>query len=131
MDPQFGRVGKQKIENTGALTAKRLETVDEDFLDVALKFIDQSHKDGKPFFCWFNSTRMHVFTHLKKDSQGATDLGTFLGGMVEHDGRADRLLKKVDDLGIADKTHLMWFAGGGASLRGEVGLSFKEFPPRQ
>src|SRR5271163_3544482 len=55
VDPQFGRVGKQKIENTGALITKRMETVDEEFLDGALKFIDKAHKEGKPFFCWFNS----------------------------------------------------------------------------
>ncbi|HJZ91854.1 MAG TPA: sulfatase-like hydrolase/transferase, partial [Gemmataceae bacterium] len=85
-DPQFGRVGKQRIENTGALTTKRMETVDEEFLDGALKFMDKSHKDGKPFFCWLNSTRMHVFTHLKKESQGVTGLGTYPDGMVEHDG---------------------------------------------
>jgi arylsulfatase len=69
VDPQFGRVGKQRIENTGPLNTKRMETVDEEFLDGALKFIDRQHKDGKPFFCWFNSTRMHVFTHLKKESR--------------------------------------------------------------
>src|SRR5262249_19871782 len=70
VDPQFGRVGKQRIENTGPLTTKRMETVDEEFLDGALKFMDAQAKAGKPFFCWFNSTRMHVFTHLKKESQG-------------------------------------------------------------
>jgi arylsulfatase len=113
-DPQFGRVGKQKIENTGALTTKRMETVDEEFLDEALKFIDKSHKDGKPFFCWFNSTRMHVFTHLKKESQGKTGLGTFPDGMVEHDGMVGVLLKKLDDLGIADNTLVMWSTDNGA-----------------
>jgi arylsulfatase A-like enzyme len=113
-DPQFGKVGKQKIENTGALTTKRMETVDEEFLDGALKFIDKSHKDGKPFFCWFNSTRMHIFTHLKKESQGVTGLGTYPDGMVEHDGHVGQLLKKLDDLGIADNTLVMWSTDNGA-----------------
>ena len=64
-DPVFGRVGKQKIENTGPLTTKRMETVNDEFTDAALAFIDKAHKDGKPFFVWANSTRMHIFTHLK------------------------------------------------------------------
>ena len=67
-DPTFGRVGKQRIENTGALTTKRMETVDDEFTDAALGFIDKAHKDGKPFFVWWNSTRMHIFTHLKPES---------------------------------------------------------------
>src|SRR5262249_21412896 len=91
VDPQFGKVGKQRIENTGPLTTKRMETVDEEFLDGALKFIDKSQKDGKPFFVWFNSTRMHIFTHLKKASQGKTGLGTYPDGMVEHDGHVGQL----------------------------------------
>src|SRR6516162_3250156 len=115
-DPQFGRVGKQKIENTGGLTTKRMETVDEEFLNGALKFIDKSHNDGKPFFCWFNSTRMHVFTHLKKESQGKTGLGTYPDGMVEHDGHVGQLLKKLDDLGIADNTLVMWSTDNGAEV---------------
>jgi arylsulfatase len=130
VDPQFGKVGKQKIENTGPLNTKRMETVDEEFLDGALKFIDKSHKDGKPFFCWFNSTRMHVFTHLKKESQGVTGLGTYPDGMVEHDGMVGQLLKKLDDLGIADNTLVMystdngaecmtWPDGGSTPFRGE------------
>ena len=62
--------GTQKIENTGPLTIKRMETVDEEFLDASLKFMDKAVKDDKPFFCWWNSTRMHIFTHLKKESRG-------------------------------------------------------------
>jgi arylsulfatase A-like enzyme len=113
VDPQFGKIGKQRIENTGGLNTKRMETVDEEFLDGALKFIDKSHQDGKPFFCWFNSTRMHVFTHLKKESQGKTGLGTYPDGMVEHDGHVGQLLKKLDDLGLADNTLVMWSTDNG------------------
>ena len=113
-DPQFGKVGKQKIENTGPLDTKRMETVDEEFLDGALKFMDKAHKDGKPFFCWFNSTRMHIFTHLKKESQGKTGLGLYPDGMVEHDGMVGQLLKKLDELGIADNTIVMWSTDNGA-----------------
>jgi arylsulfatase len=113
-DPQFGRLGKQKLENTGPLTTKRMETIDEEFLDGALKFMDKSARDGKPFFCWFNSTRMHIFTHLKKESQGKTGLGIYPDGMVEHDGHVGQLLKKLDELGIADNTIVMWSTDNGA-----------------
>src|SRR5262249_52899587 len=78
--------GTQKIENPGPLTIKRMETVDEEFLAGALDFMGRSVKADKPFFCWFNSTRMHVFTHLKKESEGKTGLGIYPDGMVEHDG---------------------------------------------
>jgi len=114
VDPQFGRVGKQKIENTGPLNTKRMETVDEEFLDGALKFMDKAKADGKPFFCWFNSTRMHIFTHLKKESQGVTGVGLYADGMVEHDGMVGQLLKKLDELGIADNTIVMWSTDNGA-----------------
>jgi arylsulfatase len=70
--PRWGRVGKQKIEDTGPLTKKRMETVDGEFLEAALSFIDRQHRAEKPWFCYFNSTRMHVFTHLKPESQGKT-----------------------------------------------------------
>jgi arylsulfatase len=75
-----------KIDDTGPLTRKRMETVDEEFLAAALDFIDRQHKAGKPWFAYFNSTRMHVFTHLKKESDGKTGLGLYPDGMVEHDG---------------------------------------------
>jgi arylsulfatase A-like enzyme len=85
-DPRFGRVGKQTIEDTGPLSKKRQETVDEEFLAASLDFIDRQHKAGKPFFCWFNSTRMHIYTHLKEASKGKTGLGN-RGG---RDGRTRR-----------------------------------------
>jgi arylsulfatase len=129
-DPVFGRVGKQRIENTGPLTTKRMETVNDEFTDAALDFIDRAHKDGKPFFVWANSTRMHIFTHLKPSSIGKTGLGTYPDGMVEHDGDVKRLLDKLDELGIADNTLVMystdngpeefsWPDGGTSPFRGE------------
>ena len=75
-----------KIEDTGPLTRKRMETVDEEFLGAALDFIDRQHRANRPWFCYFNSTRMHVFTHLKPESQGKTGFGVYPDGMVEHDG---------------------------------------------
>ena len=115
-DPQWGRVGMQKIENTGPLTTKRMQTVDEEFLDGALKFIDRAHQAKQPFFVWFNSTRMHIFTHLKPASQGKTGLGTYPDGMVEHDGMVGQLVKKLDDLGIADNTIVMYATDNGAEV---------------
>ena len=106
--------GTQKIENTGPLTTKRMETVDEEFLDASLKFIEKAHADGKPFFVWWNSTRMHVFTHLKKESEGKTGLGVYPDGMVEHDGQVGKLLDNLDELGIADNTLVMYSTDNGA-----------------
>lgn len=108
--------GTQTIENTGPLTTKRMETVDEEFLAASLDFIERAHKAGKPFFCWWNSTRMHIFTHLKPESQGVTGLGTEPDGMVEHDGHVGQLLAKLDALGIADNTLVMYSTDNGAEV---------------
>ena len=105
-----------KIEDTGPLTSKRMETVDEEFLAAAKDFIDRQHKADKPFFVWFNSTRMHVFTHLKKESLGKTGKGIEADGMVEHDGHVGQLLKQLDDLKIADNTIVLYTTDNGAEL---------------
>jgi len=115
-DPRFGRVGKQTIEDTGPLSKKRMETVDEEFLNASLDFIDRQHKAGKPFFVWFNSTRMHIYTHLKPESKGKTGLGIVADGMTELDGMVGQLLKKLDDLGIADNTIVVWTTDNGAEV---------------
>jgi arylsulfatase len=103
-----------KIEDTGPLTKKRMETVDREFLAGALDFIDRQHKADKPFFCWFNSTRMHIWTHLSPDAEGKTGLGLQADGMVEHDGHVGQLLKKLDELGIADNTIVVYTTDNGA-----------------
>ncbi|MCP3444041.1 arylsulfatase [Bradyrhizobium sp. CCGUVB14] len=103
-----------KIENTGPLNTKRMETVDEEFLGAAKDFINRQHRANKPWFCYFNSTRMHIFTHLKKESQGKTGLGTYPDGMVEHDGMVGELLKLVDDLGVANNTIVVYTTDNGA-----------------
>jgi arylsulfatase len=113
-DPRFGPWGKQTCEDTGPLTIKRMETVDEEITNGALDFIDRAHKDGKPFFIWWNTTRMHIWTHLKRESQGKTGLGVYPDGMVEHDAMVGELLKKLDDLGIADNTIVMYSTDNGA-----------------
>jgi arylsulfatase A-like enzyme len=108
--------GTQKIENTGLLTTKRMETVDEEFLEAGLNFVDRAHAAGKPFFLWFCPTRMHIFTHLKPDTEGKTGLGIYADGMVEHDGHVGQLLQKLDDLGIADDTIVLYTTDNGAEV---------------
>lgn len=105
-----------KITDTGPVTKKRMETVDEEFLDAALKFIDKAHAAKKPFFVWFNSTRMHVWTRLKPESEGVTGQGLYADGMVEHDGHVGQLLDKIDKLGIAENTIIMYTTDNGAEL---------------
>ena len=111
---RWTRTGNHKIEDTGPLTKKRMETIDDEITEGALDFIDKAHKAKKPFFLWWNSTRMHVFTHLKRRSQGKTGLGIYPDGMVEHDAHVGQILKKLDDLGIADNTIVMYSTDNGA-----------------
>ena len=103
-----------KVEDTGPLNMKRMETVDEEATAVALDFIDRAHAADKPFFVWWNSTRMHVWTRLKAESEGVTGLGIYPDGMVEHDGHVGQLLAKLDELGIADNTIVMYSTDNGA-----------------
>ena len=103
-----------KIEDTGPLTKKRMETVDEEVTKAALGFMEKAVKDGKPFFVWWNSTRMHIFTHLKAASKGKTGLGVYADGMVEHDGMVGELLAKLKELGIEDNTIVMYSTDNGA-----------------
>jgi arylsulfatase A-like enzyme len=106
--------GTQRIEDTGPLNKKRMETMDEEITAGALDFIERQHKAGKPFFCWWNSTKMHVWTHLKKECEGVTGLGVYPDGMVEHDRQVGQLLAKLDQLGIADNTIVMYSTDNGA-----------------
>ncbi|QIO31795.1 arylsulfatase [Bradyrhizobium sp. 1(2017)] len=105
-----------KIEDTGPLNTARMPTVDEEFLGAAKDFIGRQARADKPFFVWFNSTRIHVFTHLKKDSLGKTGKGIHADGMVEHDGMVGELLKQLDDLGIADNTIVLYTTDNGAEI---------------
>jgi arylsulfatase len=136
VDPAFGKVGKQVIKNTGALDTKRMETIDEEFLEAAKAFIKRNTRARKPWFCYFNSTRMHVFTHLKKASQGKTGLGLYPDGMVEHDGHVGELLDLLDELGVTENTIVVyttdngaevftWPDGGTTPFRGEKSTNFE------
>jgi arylsulfatase len=114
--PRFGRVGKQAIEDSGPLTRKRMEHIDDETSDAAVDFIQRQVKGGKPFFCWFNSTRMHFRTHVASEHRskpGLTSLTEYQDGMVEHDMHVGKLLKALDDLGIANDTILLYTTDNG------------------
>jgi arylsulfatase len=103
-----------KIEDTGPMTRKRMETADDEFTDAAIAFIERAHQQGKPFFVWLSSTRMHVWTRLKPESDGVTGIGLYADGMVEHDKTIGRVLEKLEELGIVDNTIVMYSTDNGA-----------------
>lgn len=103
-----------QIEDTGPLTRKRMETVDYEVTDLAEDFMERAVASETPFFLWWNSTRMHVWTHLRPESEGVTGYGVYPDGMVEHDKHVGQLLDKVDELGIADNTIVMYSTDNGA-----------------
>jgi arylsulfatase A-like enzyme len=105
-----------RIEDTGPLTKKRMETIDDETTAAAVDFIDRQHKANKPWFCYFNSTRMHVNTHLKAEADGKTGHGIYPDGMVEHDGHIGQLLKKLDDLGVVENTIVVYTTDNGAEV---------------
>jgi arylsulfatase len=106
--------GTQKVELTGPLNIKRMETIDEEVTKASLDYLERAKKAGQPFFLWWNSTRMHVFTHLKKESEGKTGLGIYPDGMVEHDGMVGQLLDKLHELGLDENTIVMYSTDNGA-----------------
>jgi arylsulfatase len=141
-DPKFGKVGKQKIEDTGPLTRKRMETIDQEVTDETLKYLDKVGKGPKPFFVWFNSTAIHIWSHPNpKYVQMAVDEGraeedVVRARMLEHDAQVGQILKKIKDLGVEDNTiviystdngneFLFWPDGGYAPFRGEKGTTWE------
>lgn len=102
-----------KIEDTGPLTKKRMETIDEETSAAAMDFIDRQVKANKPFFCWWNATRMHFRTHVKEANRGKSGQDEYSDGMVEHDAMVGTILKKIDDLGIADNTIVLYSTDNG------------------
>jgi arylsulfatase len=141
-DPKFGRVGKQKIQDTGPLTRKRMETFDAEVTEETLKWLDRNGRAGKPFFVWYNSTAIHVWSHpTPKYVQKAVDEGhaeedVVRARMIEHDEQVGAILKKLDDLGVAGNTIVVyttdngnelmfWPDGGYAPYRGEKGTTWE------
>ncbi len=128
--------GTQKIESTGPLNKKRMETIDEEVTKEALRFMEESKNQGKPFFLWWNSTRMHIWTRLKPEFQGKTGLGIYPDGMVEHDSHVGQVLDKLKELGLDDNTIVMystdngaekftWPDGGQSPFRGEKNTNWE------
>jgi len=108
--------GTQKIEDTGPLTKKRMETVDDDTSDRALQFIKEQHQSGKPWFVWWSGTRMHFRTHVKDEMRGISGQDEYSDGMVEHDMHIGKFLKLLDELGIADNTLVFYSTDNGPHM---------------
>jgi arylsulfatase len=142
VDPKFGKVGKQKIEDTGPLTRKRMQTVDKEVTDVALGWMDRVGKTGKPFFMWWNSTAIHIWSHPNPKyvemavGEGRAEEDVVRAKMLEHDELVGSILKKLDELGVADNTivvystdngneFMFWPDGGYAPFRGEKGTTWE------
>jgi arylsulfatase A-like enzyme len=108
--------GGQRVEDTGALTRKRMETVDDETSDRAISFIREQHAAGKPWFVWWNGTRMHFRTHVKASMRGISGQGEYADGMVEHDMTVGKFLDLLDELGIADDTFVMYSTDNGPHM---------------
>src|SRR5947208_1349758 len=117
VQPRWGKIGKQKIEDAGTLYPKRMETVDDEILDHALRFVDKAKGEGKPFFCWLNPTRMHVVTHLsekyEKTRTPRNGWSMHEAGMAQLDDIVGSVMKKLDDLGVADDTIVVFTTDNG------------------
>jgi arylsulfatase A-like enzyme len=105
-----------RIEDVGALTKKRMEKIDDDFLNASVRFMERAHQANKPFFVWFNSTRMHYFTHVPDEYRGRSGLNEYADGMIQHDDNVGVLLKTLDDMGIADNTIVIYTTDNGPHL---------------
>ena len=106
--------GTQKIESTGPLNIERMKTIDEEFTKATLDYLDKAKKSDKPFFLWWNSTRCHIFTHLKKESEGKSGLTPYIDGMIEHDAMVGQILDKLKELGLDENTIVMYSTDNGA-----------------
>jgi arylsulfatase len=102
-----------RIEDTGPLTRKRMETVDDETVAAAIDFIKRQHEAGKPFFVWWNGTRMHFRTHVKAEHRGISGQDEYADGMVEHDMHVGQFLDLLDQLGIADNTIVLYSTDNG------------------
>jgi arylsulfatase A-like enzyme len=118
VEPRWGKVGKQKIEDTGPLTIKRMETCDDDFVARAKDFMKRQNDAGQPFFVWLNTTHMHAFTHTKAKSLGQSGRwqSPYHDTMIDHDKNVGQALDYLDELGIADNTFVMYSTDNGPHM---------------
>ncbi len=118
VDPRFGKVGRQTIEDTGPLTRQRMETIDDETLAAAIDFMQRTHAAGQPFFVWYNSTRMHLRTHVREAHRGRYPHGDseYLDGMIEHDGTIGALLDALDEMGVAENTLVAYTSDNGPHM---------------
>ncbi len=141
IDARFGRMGKQSCKDPGALTALRMETVDDEFLSRTLQHMERNATSKKPFFTWFNPTRMHIYTHLrsvraKQAAQHSSEFDVYGSGLMELDVMVGKILDKLSELGIAENTIIAlttdngamadWYPDGGATpFRGEKATTWE------
>lgn len=134
-DPRFGTVGKQRIEDRGLLGAKRMETFDDEVFDATSDWLRRTEKGGKPFFLWFNPTRMHQTNHVSAEWKGKSGQGNYSDALLHLDSIVGKVLKQLDDMGVANNTIVLftsdngvnlsyWPDSGTASFRGEKGLTW-------
>src|ERR1700722_9321092 len=117
-EPRWGKVGKQRITDTGPLTKKRMETCDDEFVAAAKDFVKRQNNAGKPFFVWLNTTHMHLFTHPKPESKGQAGRwqSAYHDTMIDHDKNVGQMLDYLDELGIADNTFVMYSTDNGPHM---------------
>ncbi|MCP4089232.1 MAG: sulfatase-like hydrolase/transferase, partial [Gammaproteobacteria bacterium] len=112
-DERFGRVGRQVVKDTGPLTTKRMPNVDQEFVDATVDFMKRAKDKDKPFFIWFNPSRMHMFTHVPNEWKGKSGLNFYADGMLQHDDHVGQLLNTLDKMGIADNTIVVYTSDNG------------------
>jgi len=112
-DERFGRVGKQVVKDTGPLSSERMPDVDQEFLDATVDFMKRAKDKNKPFFVWFNPSRMHMFTHVPNEWKGKSGLNFYADGMLQHDDHVGQLLNTLDEMGIADNTIVVYTSDNG------------------
>lgn len=117
-DPRNGKVGKQKIVDTGPLDKKRMETCDDEFVAATIEWIKRQEQEGKPWFCWVNTTHMHLYTHTKKESIGQAGRwqSPYHDTMIDHDKNVGQLLDLLDELGITEDTLVLYSTDNGPHM---------------
>ncbi|MCA0272555.1 MAG: arylsulfatase [Proteobacteria bacterium] len=125
VDPRFGKVGKQRIEDTGPLTIERMKTIDQTFIDASLDFVKRADEADKPWFVWLNPSRMHLFQHLTDENQYLAQEATmsddvYGSGLIEHDMQVGDMLAKLKEMGQLENTIVIWSTDNGPSHNARI-----------